>query len=667
MSPADTLKHGEKFDGSGFHSWRFKTELGLVQHRVKSCIEEKIDGSSISKEMEDLAFTYIMLSLADNVQAVVRNCKTARETWLMLNNKYGEKDIQDRLELRERIRNVKMGSNVKMIDHLAVIANLVEQLKAAGGDLPEEEVIITILQSLSRKYDQIKVLLRTKFRGEKMSVNDLQDVLLSEERNMNLDVLDSFDGTESSAYAVRSDSRKCFTCGRIGHISNVCKENTTLDGRLLCYKCKSKEHLERRCPRNNTSNFKERRFIANKRYQGRIWKKNGANSAEVQNENLFLVSREKLHTHEWLLDSGASQHMCNEKSYFIDIVPTTSIKIWLADGGCIIPKGMGDIQLLIKNLNRTLVVKDVLYVEELDRNLLSVARLAKDGINVSFQNGYAVARENGNKIFLAEETNGLYKIDVGAKSYKVSISANAEVNNNVNNADINEWHRRMGHASEVALKHTLKINGTLAPCSICSLTNFPRKPFNKAVKRETSILERVYTDICGPFRTPSFGGAKYFIIFVDGYSRIIKAYAMKSKDEVLLNFKHYTAHVEQQTGKKLKALRCDNGGEFTSSSFRNYCNSKGILIEYTSPYTSQQNGVSERHIRTLSCMVRSLIQDAGLSDEYWAEALQTAVFLKNRTASRTLEWNSPYYMWYKEDPKLENKTLQQERLSKAEM
>ena len=104
----------------------------------------------------------------------------------------------------------------------------------------------------------------------------------------------------------------------------------------------------------------------------------------------------------------------------------------------------------------------------------------------------------------------------------------------------------------------------------------------------------------------------------------------------------------------LKSIRCDNGGEFISKEFKDFCSNMGIRIEYTSPYTSQQNGRSERYIRSITAMVRAMLRDAKLGDEFWGEALHTAVFLKNRMASRTLNWTTPYEIWYGKTPKLTN-------------
>lgn len=101
------------------------------------------------------------------------------------------------------------------------------------------------------------------------------------------------------------------------------------------------------------------------------------------------------------------------------------------------------------------------------------------------------------------------------------------------------------------------------PCIPCIEGKQVRKPF-KSLKyhKATSLLELIHTDVCGPMSTISFKGNKYFLIFIDDYTRYIFVYCMSSKTEVKSKFCEFQSLVERQTGKKIKILRSDNGGEF---------------------------------------------------------------------------------------------------------
>ena len=111
--------------------------------------------------------------------------------------------------------------------------------------------------------------------------------------------------------------------------------------------------------------------------------------------------------------------------------------------------------------------------------------------------------------------------------------------------------------------------------------------------------------------TLSLGGYSYYIIFIDDYSRKTWIFFLKIKEsnEVLSKFKEL---VENQTSKKIKTLRLDNGGEYTSKKFKSFCTSIGIKREYTVPYNPQQNGVAERKNRTIVEAAKAMLHDQNL-------------------------------------------------------
>src|SRR5271155_5770101 len=93
-------------------------------------------------------------------------------------------------------------------------------------------------------------------------------------------------------------------------------------------------------------------------------------------------------------------------------------------------------------------------------------------------------------------------------------------------------------------------------------SSFIRKYYNTK-----GIFELVHTDLCGPMRTQSYYGDKYFILFVDDYSRMVFVMFFKEKYDAFQMFKWYEAQFEKQIGRQLKFLRSDRGGEFTSDDF----------------------------------------------------------------------------------------------------
>ena len=100
--------------------------------------------------------------------------------------------------------------------------------------------------------------------------------------------------------------------------------------------------------------------------------------------------------------------------------------------------------------------------------------------------------------------------------------------------------------------------------------------------------------------------------------------------------------VEKSTGEKLKVLCTDNGGEYTSKEFQAYLTQEGVRHELMIPKTPEQNGVAERMNRTLVETVRSMLVDSNLPHAFWAEALSTATYLRNRSPTKAVVGMTPY-------------------------
>ena len=213
--------------------------------------------------------------------------------------------------------------------------------------------------------------------------------------------------------------------------------------------------------------------------------------------------------------------------------------------------------------------------------------------------------------------------------------------------DINLWHYRLGHlgveninllTKGLATKINIPINNTkLDTCEHCLYGQQHKLPFTTNASRASKVLELIHTDICGPMNHQSLGGMKYFITFIDDMTRMTFVYFLQSKDQAFDKFKEFKALVENQhKGNTIKRLRSDNGGEYTSNTFKNYLKAQGIQHETTVPYTPQQNNVSERANRTIVERARSMLHASGLGYDFWAEAIYTTVYLKNRSPTKAL-------------------------------
>ncbi|KAL4340682.1 hypothetical protein GQ457_08G019310 [Hibiscus cannabinus] len=176
-------------------------------------------------------------------------------------------------------------------------------------------------------------------------------------------------------------------------------------------------------------------------------------------------------------------------------------------------------------------------------------------------------------------------------------------------------------------------------------------PVNQAW-RASEKLQLVHTDLCGPMRISSLNGSRYFLIFIDDFSRWCWVFFLKQKSEVFDVFQSFKANSENQSGKKIKTLRSDNGSEYTSRQFAIYLKKLGIHHQLTVVYTPQQNGVSERKNRTVLNMARCLLFEKKIPKGFWAEDVNTSVYLLNRLPTKALEGKTPFEAWFDATPSI---------------
>jgi hypothetical protein len=212
------------------------------------------------------------------------------------------------------------------------------------------------------------------------------------------------------------------------------------------------------------------------------------------------------------------------------------------------------------------------------------------------------------------------------------------------------WHRRFAHLHPDALRTLL---GSAAAdrddhasrCTVCIRTKHRRRICRQPQRRATRPFELVHSDLCGPMRTDSHGGKRYYIVFIDDFSRWTFVYFLHTKDrEACRNaFREMQSYVKTQYGCTIRRFRCDNGrGEYDNALFKGILTTSGINFEPAPAYTQHKNGVSERMLQTLNSKARACILDAQLPTVFWAELVETACYLHRRSPTRSLQGRTPY-------------------------
>jgi len=169
------------------------------------------------------------------------------------------------------------------------------------------------------------------------------------------------------------------------------------------------------------------------------------------------------------------------------------------------------------------------------------------------------------------------------------------------------WHRRFGHLHFKILPTLSSIVNDIlnlkedheGVCKQCALGKNTKRPFGSSASRSKEILDLIHSDVCGPMTPKSLGGHVYYVTFISDHSRKAWVYLMKTKDKVFPKFQEFKAKVENLTGKRIKMLRSNNGGEYTSKEITTFYKESGIKRKLIVPYNVEQNGVAERKNRSI--------------------------------------------------------------------
>jgi transposase InsO family protein len=168
-------------------------------------------------------------------------------------------------------------------------------------------------------------------------------------------------------------------------------------------------------------------------------------------------------------------------------------------------------------------------------------------------------------------------------------------------------------------------------CEPCIMGKQTRQSFPTSESKSTEPLQLVHMDLCGPMPEPSLGGHRYVATILDDYSKLSVVIPLQKKKQVAAVVQEHLNQLELQSGKKVKAVRTDRGGEYCNSALEGYYAGKGIKHQTTVGYAPEQNGAAEQLNRRLLERGRAQLADAGLGSNLWAEALLTANYTRNRT------------------------------------
>jgi len=304
----------------------------------------------------------------------------------------------------------------------------------------------------------------------------------------------------------------------------------------------------------------------------------------------------------------------------------------------------------------------LLHVPSVTKILFSVSQFAKDNfVFFEFHSDKCLVKSQGsNKVLLhgGVGPDGLYSfhnIHLFSQSnhrqspymFSVASPSFSATLNHVNkvvsdNTSVHLWHTRLGHPNSHIMHLVFKYCNLSFPnkvdhvfCQSCCAGKSHRLPSHDS-KFVYSPLELIFTDLCGPAHITSHIGFKYYVTFVDAFSRYTWIFPIKTKNETLSVFQTFKQVIELQLNCKIKQVQSDWGGEFRP--FTNYLAHHGIFHRLICPHAHHQNGVIEHKHRHIIELGLTLLHQASLPMYFWDYAFTNAVYLINRLRIVSLQF-----------------------------
>ena len=636
----------EKFDGKNdFNLWREKMIAHLGNLGLDEALkgESKMPSSLSEKEKSDIlkkARNTIVLSLSDQILRKVVKEKSAAEMWLKLEQLFMTKTLPNRIYLKQRFYGYRMEETKSIDENIDEFTKLVVDLANLDVEIDDEDQAIFLLNSLPRPYEQLKDTL--KYGRETLSLEEVVSAVYSKE----LDLKTSSKVSKSSAEGLnvrgRPDKRNSNDKGRDKSRSN------SRPREIECWYCKKTGHMRRDCNKRKKDLSKKK----GKKPAGaeNVEANDTANVSEGYDSADVLSISSNDPRDEWVLDSGATFHMTSRKDWLFDLKDTEGSKVLMGDNTPCDVKGIGSVKL--KMADGTMkILKDVRYIPELKRNLISLGTLDTSGYEIKLRGGVLKVLKGIMVAMKGTLNQGLYILQGETITGENAISEHKP-------SPTDLWHRRLGHMSlkglvELHKQGLLKdIKATeLQQCEHCIMGKSHRLKFPKGKHTTKGILDYVHSDLWGSPKVPfSLGKAQYFLSLIDDYSRKVWLYFIRTKDEAFSKFLEWKSLIENQTNRKIKRLRTDNGLEFCNNVFDSYCAENGIFRHRTCIITPQQNGLAERMNRTIMNKVRCMLSESGMPKIFWAEAAATACYVINRSPSVALDFKVPNQIWSDTSP-----------------
>jgi hypothetical protein len=565
----------------------------------------------------------IFSNVSKNIQSQLVNLKSAPEMW---NYTYREFSGTNKFRKNQGIKKLATAtydSSMTLDDNLLELESTIIATETASGSKSISIVELGIhmfLNCLPERFSNCRTILDTQ--PQEVTLSLLKSTLKEEnERHKERsersdDQTPPFIGLANTKCQHGRQMKRCWNCNPELHPS-----------KQTCKDCNKKGHYSRNsrlCEQHDSKrkafgikrSSEEDSFPPEKaiKFDSYTHGDDDLRSKIIKNK-AFSVSNQN-RTDVLVFDSGCSQSIIQNKDKLKNYTLCNST-FTVANSGSLHTIGKGDFQI-----NQDLIIKDVLHCPDIAMNLISISQLCKQGYTTETNNKQMTVKRDMKVILKAPHSNGLYEF-ILPKVLAAKSGSNSLI-----------LHKRLGHLNFQSLKllsHLstgLTLDGDPAEkCQTCILAKTIRATYNNSESRAGAIGELTHCDLCHVGPPTIVENATMFLALTDDHARYTTIYLLRHKDDTFDCIKSYNQNMKNKTGKSLHIIRSDGGGEFKNSRMDHFCKEEGILQQYSTPYTPEQNSRAERNNRTILEITRALLIESGLNQSFWGLAAESAVYL----------------------------------------
>ena len=479
-------------------------------------------------QKDQLILAWIYGTLTEDALKTVYGLHSSLEVWMALAKKYNRVSATRRLDLQRRVQTTVKG-NKTMTTYLAEIKSLCDQLDSIGAPITENEKIYGVLNGLGKEYESVTAVIEHAmdsypapcFEDIVYKLTGFEDKLQSYQPTVDVSPHQAFytnrggySGRGRGGYRGGYRGRGSYTTQGRGfpqQFGQSAQRSSNGAGagagnRPTCQICGKYGHSANACYRRFDLHF----AVAEQQPQANVLTTNYQAGAE------------------WYPDSGSSHHVTSSAQHLDTSQEYSGTDHVIVGNGEFLPIthiGSASIQTQTGNLP----LLDVLVCPEITKSLLSVSKLTDDyPCSVTFDSTSVCVLDKATHKVLSQgnKTKGLYCLD---NPQFMSIYSSRQQSS----SDV-VWHKRLGHPNDQVLQHlsstkAIQINKTIKSlCEACQLGKTCKLPFSSSDFQSSRVLERIHSDVWGPAPVVSVQGFRYYVVFIDNYSRFCWFDPMKS-------------------------------------------------------------------------------------------------------------------------------------------